>query len=125
VIPACQREGLGLVVYSPLAQGILTGKYASLNQLPMASRAADDKQNFFIKRVLTEESLKKANKIAELAKRVQISPANLALAWCLRQQTVSSVIIGASRPEQVADNVKSSGLVLSEVLLKEIEGILG
>lgn len=124
VIPACEKNGLGMIVYSPLAQGILTGKYTSVAQFPQTSRAADDKQNQFIKRVLTEENLIKARKVAELARRVGVSPANLSLAWCLRQPVVGSVIIGASRPEQVVDNVKSSGLAMSADVLMEIDAIL-
>ncbi len=124
VIPTVEKEGLGLIVYSPLAQGVLTGKYANVSQLPKDSRAADDKQNHFIQRVMTQECLDKAGKIAALAKQLGVSPADLALAWCLRQKAVSAVIIGASRPEQVIDNVRASGIQLTPEVVAQIDVIL-
>jgi voltage-dependent potassium channel beta subunit len=124
VMPTCARVGLGLVCYSPLAQGVLTGKYRSTTVLPQDSRAVDERQNQFIKRFITEETLKKAARVAALANKIRITPAALALAWCLRRSEVSSVIIGASRPAQVTENARASGIKLSEDVVKEIEGIL-
>jgi voltage-dependent potassium channel beta subunit len=124
VMPTCARVGLGIVCYSPLAQGILTGKYRSTTVLPPNSRAADDRQNQFIMKIITEENLRKANRIASLASRIRVNAAALALAWCLRRAEVSSVIIGASRRDQVTENATASGIKLSEDLLREIEGIL-
>jgi aryl-alcohol dehydrogenase-like predicted oxidoreductase len=124
VMPTCARVGLGLVCYSPLAQGVLTGKYRSTTVLPQDSRAMDDRQNQFIKRFITEDTLKKAARVAGLAAKLRITPAALALAWCLRRTEVSSVIIGASRPAQVAENSRASGVKLSEDVVREIDGIL-
>jgi len=125
IMPACAKEGLGIVAYSPLAQGLLTGKYTSMSDVPADSRAADNRQNFFIKRsFLNEANIAKAQKMAAVATRLGIAPGLLALAWCLRRAEVSSVIIGASRPQQVHDNAAAAGIKLDESVQKELEEIL-
>ena len=114
VMPVCQLEGIGLVVYSPLAQGLLTGKYKPGQPLPEGSRAADPNQNMFMgKGKLDEAVLEKVQNLVPIAERNGLSLSQLALAWCLRKPEVSSVIIGASRPEQVDDNAGASGKTLS------------
>lgn len=114
VMPLCGREGIGLVVYSPLAQGLLTGKYKPGQSLPDDSRAADPNQNMFLnKGSLDQNVLEKVQKLVPIAEKNKISMAQLALAWCLRRPEVSSVIIGASRPSQVEDNAAASGVTLS------------
>lgn len=125
VMPLCGREGIGLVVYSPLAQGLLTGKYKPGQPLPEGSRAADERQNMFLnKGDLDQQLLERIAKLAPIAERNNISMSQLALAWCLRRPEISSVIIGASKPEQVEDNAAASGVTLSEEDLAEIDTAL-
>ncbi|MGO4270506.1 aldo/keto reductase family protein [Paenibacillus sp. TAF58] len=124
IVPLCKREGIGQIVFSPLAQGILTGKYKPGMPLPTDSRAADPAQNGAIANFMKEELLIKVEKLGHIAARNDLSMSQLALAWILRLDNVSSCIIGASRPEQVEENVKSSGVKLSDSDLKEIEDIL-
>ena len=125
VIPLCEREGIGQVVFSPLAQGVLTGKYKPGQALPEGSRAADPGQNMFMNGgKLDDDVLVKVEKLAEIASGAGMSMAQLALAWCLRQPNVSSVIIGASRPDQVEDNVGASGKTLSADVLAAIDETL-
>ena len=124
VIPTSARNGIGQVVFSPLAQGLLTGKYRSLQDIPADSRAANDKMNGFIHRFLNEETFVKVNRIAAIAARMGIPMAQLALAWVLRQPNVASALIGASRPSQVEENVKAAGYVIAPEYLAEIEATL-
>ncbi len=119
VMPVCEREGIGQIVYSPLAQGILTGKYKPGQPLPADSRAADPRQNQFLR--LNDEVLEKVQKLTPIAESCGLSLAQLALAWCLRKQNVSSVIIGASRPSQVDENAAAAGAVLSPETLRAID----
>jgi aryl-alcohol dehydrogenase-like predicted oxidoreductase len=125
VIPACEAEGIGQIVYSPLAQGLLTGKYKPGQPVPSDSRAADPKQNMFLNSgKLDEATLVKVQKLAPIAEAARLSMAQLALAWCLRRKSVSSVIIGASRPSQVEDNAGASGVTLSPETLAAIDAAL-
>lgn len=123
VMSLCEREGMGLVVWSPLAEGVLTGKYSGGN-IPQDSRAANDNANMFIKNRLNPEKLSKVDKLIPIAKELGLSMPQLALAWCLRRKELSSAIIGASKPEQVIDNVKASGVKLTDEILNKIEEIL-
>ncbi|HEX8234616.1 MAG TPA: aldo/keto reductase family protein [Abditibacteriaceae bacterium] len=126
VLPLCDREGIGQVVFSPLAQGVLTGKYKPGQKPPEGTRAGDPKQNQFLNGGnLDEEQLQKVEKLKPIAGREGLSMAQMALAWCLRQPMVSSVIIGASRPQQVDDNASASGKKLSDETLREIDQALG
>jgi voltage-dependent potassium channel beta subunit len=122
VIPTCVREGLGQVVWSPLAQGALTGKYAG-GQLPQGSRATDDQRNGFMQDFLKPAELARVEQLRPLADALGISMAELALAWCLREPNVSSVIIGATRREQIEQNVKAAGRVLPADTLAKIDSI--
>lgn len=124
VVPVCQREGIGQVVYSPLAQGVLTGKYKPGAAAPEGSRALDPKSNMFMDWLLKEDQLKKVEKLKVIAAQNDLSVAQLALAWILRLDNISSCIIGASRPEQVEENVKAAGVKLSAEDQQEIENIL-
>ena len=118
----CAREGIGQIVYSPLAQGVLTGKYAAGQPLPADSRAADPRQNMFMNGgKLDEALLAKVEELRPLAAAEGLSMAQLALAWILRLKDVSSVIIGASRPSQVEDNAGASGVALSAGTLEAID----
>ena len=125
IIPLGEREGIGQVVFSPLAQGVLTGKYKPGQQAPQGSRATDPKQNMWIGGFLGEDTLAKVASLGIIAAELGISMSQLALAWVLRQPNVASALIGASRPEQVSENAAASGIVLDMDVLDRIEGILG
>ena len=125
VIPLCEREGLGQIVFSPLAQGVLTGKYKPGHPAPAGSRAADPGQNMFMGGGrLDEAQLTQVQKLEPIAHTAGLSMAQMALAWCLRQKNVSSVIIGASKPSQVEDNAGASGVTLSAETLAAIDAAL-
>lgn len=125
VIPFCEREGIGQIVYSPLAQGMLTGKYKPGNPPPPDSRAADPRQNMFLNGgKLDDRQLEKIQRLVPIAEQNGLSMAQLALAWCLRLSNVSSVIIGASRPEQVVDNAGAAGVTLDKATLDAIDAAI-
>ncbi|MET1030247.1 aldo/keto reductase family protein [Domibacillus tundrae] len=123
VIPVSEKHGIGQVVFSPLAQGILTGKYQS-GHVPDNSRAANQSINNSIKGMLNEDVFKKVEQLEEVAKEMEITLPELALAWTLRQPSVSSALIGASRPSQVEQNVKAIEVVLPSEIQDRIESIL-
>lgn len=123
VIPVSEKHGIGQVVFSPLAQGILTGKYQS-GHVPDNSRAANQSINNSIKGMLNEDVFKKVEQLEEVAKEMEITLPELALAWTLRQPSVSSALIGASRPGQVEQNVKAIEVVLPSEIQDRIESIL-
>jgi len=126
IMPLCHREGIGIINFSPLAQGILTGKYKPGEALPEGSRASDPKQNTFMnKGQLDQDLLVRVQKLVPLAERESLTMSQLALAWCLRNEALSSVIIGATKASQVEDNVKASGRKLSSETLSEIEDLFG
>ena len=122
VIPFGERSGVGQVVFSPLAQGLLTGKYSSLADIPEDSRAA---KLDGMRKGVTEEKINKVIELNRIAIELDLSVGQLALAWILRQDNVSSALVGASRPEQVEENVKASGVKLDEDVLARIEKVLG
>lgn len=125
IIPLCEKEGIGQVVFSPLAQGILTGKYKPGAAPPPDSRAADNKQNQFLTpERMNPAILEKVQQLRPLAAKTGLSMAQLALAWCLRQPNVSSVIIGASRASQVEDNAKASGAQVNPEIWREMDAAL-
>lgn len=123
IMPLCHREGIGIINFSPLAQGILTGKYKPGAPLPQDSRASDPKQNQFMR--LEDEQLTLVQKLIPLAEAEGLSMSQLALAWCLRNPALSSVIIGASKPSQVEDNVGAAGKRLSPETLRTIDDLFG
>jgi aryl-alcohol dehydrogenase-like predicted oxidoreductase len=125
VVPASAELGLGQVVWSPLAQGVLTGKYRPGQPPPAGSRATDDKSGAdFIRGFLTDKVLSTVQRLAPLADQAGLSMAQLAIAWVLQNPNVSAAIVGATRPEQLADNVKASGVRLDADLLKAIDEIV-
>lgn len=126
VIPKAWSHGLGQVVFSPLAQGVLTGKYEIGKTFPKDSRGADDRTNVFMlgNNLTSEANLQKVKELKEIASDLNISPAQLALAWCLRLKEVSSVICGATQKYQIDDNVKAAGLKLNQEIQDKIEAIL-
>jgi len=124
VIKQCETDGLGLVVFSPLAQGVLTGKYKPGQAIPQDSRAANDKTNGVINSYMREDVLTCAAKLADLAAELGASLSQFALAWVLRQPVVSAAIIGSSRPSQIEENVKAVELNLTDDVLARVEEIL-
>jgi len=123
VMPVSAREGVGQVVFSPLAQGVLTGKYSG-GDLPRDSRAADDFRNQFMGDFLRPENLDRVEKLRPIAQGLGLSLAQLALAWCLRRDNVASVIVGATKISQLEDNVGASGIRLSGEVQERIERIV-
>jgi aryl-alcohol dehydrogenase-like predicted oxidoreductase len=125
VIPTCEELGIGQVVFSPIAQGVLTGKYVPGQAPPPGSRATDDKSGAeFIARLMTDGVLRTVQQLKPLADQAGLSMAQLAIAWVLQNQNVSAAIIGASRPEQVYDNAKAAGVKLDGDLMKAIDEVV-
>jgi aryl-alcohol dehydrogenase-like predicted oxidoreductase len=125
VIPTSEELGMGQIVFSPIAQGVLTGKYLPGQAPPDGSRATDEKSGaFFIKRWLTDEVLSAVQRLRPLADQAGLTMAQLAVAWVLQHPNVSSAIVGASRPDQLEDNVKAAGVRLDADLLKAIDDVL-
>ncbi|WP_103342342.1 aldo/keto reductase family protein [Amycolatopsis sp. CA-126428] len=126
VIPASEREGLSQIVWSPIAQGVLTGKYKPGQAYPEGSRATDEKGGAdMVARFLDDGVLERVAQLEPLAEQAGLSLAQLAVAWVLQNPNVASAIIGASRPEQVHENVKAAGQKLDADLLKAIDDVLG
>lgn len=126
VIPASDEAGLGQIVWSPIAQGVLTGKYLPGQAPPVGSRATEaNAVRYGITRFMTDDVLTRVQQLVPLAKDAGLSMAQLAVAWVLQNPSVSSAIVGASRPEQVHDNVKAAGVKLEPELLRRIDAVLG
>jgi aryl-alcohol dehydrogenase-like predicted oxidoreductase len=125
VLPLCEREGIGQIVFSPIAQGVLTGKYQPGAAPPAGSRATDDKSGAtFISRWMNDEVLTAVAGLPALAAEAGLTPAQLAVAWVLRSPAVSAAIVGATRPEQVKDNAGAAGVKLDADLLRKIDDLL-
>jgi aryl-alcohol dehydrogenase-like predicted oxidoreductase len=123
VLPACREYGLGNVVWSPLAMGILTGKYTDASRPPAGSRAAGQSADM-MSRYFSQPVLDAVGRLAPLAAEAGCTLAQLSLAWCLRDTVISSVIIGATRPEQVDDNAAAAGLDLDPAIFTKMNEIL-
>ena len=125
VIPVCVSLGMSQIVFSPIAQGILTGKYRPGEQPPEGSRATDERGGAdMIKRWLSDDVLKRVQQLEPRAKEAGLSMAQLAVAWVLQNDNVASAIVGASRPEQVTDNAAAAGLKLDDDLLSKIDEVV-
>jgi aryl-alcohol dehydrogenase-like predicted oxidoreductase len=125
VVPTCEELGVGQIVWSPIAQGVLTGKYQPGQPPPAGSRATDEKSGAtFIARLMTDEVLTAVQRLKPLADQAGLTMAQLAVAWVLQNPNVSAAIVGASRPEQVHDNAKAAGVKLDGDLLKAIDEII-
>ncbi|NLG69930.1 MAG: aldo/keto reductase [Firmicutes bacterium] len=125
VLPVCAREGIGQVVFSPLAQGVLTGKYAPGQPPPAGSRATDPRSNMFMGRFMNDQTLQQVQRLADLARSAGMTPAQMALAWVLRRPEVTSAIVGATRLGQLEANLGAAGLRLGDDLLQAIDAITG
>jgi aryl-alcohol dehydrogenase-like predicted oxidoreductase len=124
VIPLCKANGISQIVWSPLAQGALTGKYKPGSAPPAGTRATHARMGRLMGEYLTNDVLERVQRLVPIAERLEISMAQLALAWVLREENVASAIVGASRPEQVHQNASASGIELDAATLAEIEAIL-
>jgi len=125
VVPTSVELGLGQIVWSPIAQGVLTGKYLPGQPPPDGSRATDPTSGHFTERLRTDDILTRVQGLLPLAEQAGLSMAQLAVAWVLQHDFVSSAIVGASRPEQVLDNVGASGIRLDDDLMSAIDVVLG
>jgi aryl-alcohol dehydrogenase-like predicted oxidoreductase len=124
VVPLCEKEGIGQVVWSPIAQGVLTGKYRPGSAPPAGSRATDPSGSGFISHFLDENVLTRVQQLAPIAAAAGLSLAQLAVAWTLQNPNVAAAIVGATRPEQVRENAKASGIQLEESALRRIDEVL-
>jgi aryl-alcohol dehydrogenase-like predicted oxidoreductase len=124
VFPLCAQEGIGQIVWSPLKQGILTGKYVPGQPVPADSRAASASMGMFIQKRMDDSTLTKVQRLKPIAQELGLTLAQLALAWVLRLPEVSSAIIGATRAEQVEENARASEVTLDADVLARIEEVL-
>jgi aryl-alcohol dehydrogenase-like predicted oxidoreductase len=125
VMPLCEKEGLGQIVWSPIAQGVLTGKYAPGAPPPANSRATDSSGSEAIGELLRDDVLTAVQRLSPIAAEAGLSLAQLAVAWTLQNPNVSAAIVGATRPEQVRENVRASGVRLDPALMSQIDEVLG
>jgi 1-deoxyxylulose-5-phosphate synthase len=124
VIPLCARNGISQVVWSPLAQGVLTGKYRPKQKPPDDSRAASKAMNRFIGRLMDDSTLEAVQRLKPIADDAQLTMSQLALAWVLREPNVAAAIVGATRPAQVHENAAAGGAKLSADVLEAIDAAL-
>lgn len=126
VVPASKENGLSQIVWSPIAQGVLTGKYVPGQPLPEGSRATDDKGGArMIQRFMRDDVLERVQRLRPVADELDLTMAQLAVAWVLQNDNVAAALVGASRPEQVAENVKASGVTIPAELMAKIDDVLG
>lgn len=124
VIPLCEREGIGQLVYSPLAQGVLSGKYNLNGEVPIGSRADDLNGSRWISRYLNRENLEKVEILRTIASKLGITLAQLSLAWDLRLNNISTCIFGATSIEQLEENIQATQVELTPEIIKDIEYVL-
>jgi aryl-alcohol dehydrogenase-like predicted oxidoreductase len=124
VFPLCAKEGIGQIVWSPLRQGVLTGKYRPGERPPADSRAASDTMGGFLTGRLDDTVLAGVERLRPVAAELSLTLPQLALAWVLRRPEVASAIVGASRPEQVEENVAASGVTLPAEAIARVEAAL-
>ena len=124
VVPTCEELGIGQIVWSPIAGGVLTGKYRPGQAPPEGSRGAHQDAGKFVEGRLNDELLTRVQRLGPVADEAGLSLAQLAVAWVLQNRNVSAAIIGASRPEQVSENVKAAGVRLEESVMRAIDEVL-
>src|SRR6201746_2621296 len=126
VVPACAELGISQIVWSPIAQGVLSGKYQPGQAPPAGSRATDEKGGGdMIKRFMDGDVLTRVQELKPVADELDLTMAQLAVAWVLQNDNVASALVGASRPEQVSENVKAAGVKIPDELMKRIDEALG
>ncbi len=126
VIPTSRELGISQIVWSPIAQGVLSGKYLPGQPPPAGSRATDTAGGAdMIKRFLSDEVLSSVQKLVPIAAELELSMAQLAVAWVLQNDNVAAALVGASRPEQVEDNAKAAGVRIPADMLRRIDEVLG
>jgi aryl-alcohol dehydrogenase-like predicted oxidoreductase len=125
VEPVCAEQGLGQMVWSPLAQGVLSGKYRPASPPPADSRASGPARSLFMSGALTDHVLERVARVHSLAGELGLTMSQLAIAWVLQNPNVSSAIVGASSPQQIAENTLASGVVLDQKVMEAIEEALG
>jgi voltage-dependent potassium channel beta subunit len=125
VLPLCAKEGIGQIVWSPIAQGALTGKYQPGQDAPAGSRATDASGSGFIRGFLSDAILARVAQLRPVAEQAGLTMAQLAIAWVLQNPGVSAAIVGATRPEQVRENVAASGIRLDDEVMRRIDDALG
>lgn len=124
VVPACEELGIGQIVWSPMAQGVLTGKYLPGNAPPAGSRGAQERYAAIMGPYLTEEVLTTVQRLRPLAEQAGLTPGQLAVAWVLQNRNVAAAIVGATRPEQLQETAVAAGITLDPGLLKAIDEVL-
>ncbi|GAA2382910.1 aldo/keto reductase family protein [Nonomuraea africana] len=125
IVPLSEKEGVSQIVWSPIAQGVLTGKYLPGQPVPAGSRATDATGAKMIDRFMDDDVLTRVQNLKPIAADLGLSMAQLAIAWVLQNPNVASAIVGATKPEQVRDNVKASGVKLDAEVLTKIDDVLG
>jgi voltage-dependent potassium channel beta subunit len=126
VVPTCRELGVSQIVWSPIAQGVLTGKYRPGQAPPEGSRATDDKGGArMIEQFMRDDVLTRVQELAPIADELGLSTAQMAIAWVLQNDNVAAALVGASRPEQVKENVKAAGVRIPDELMKRIDEALG
>ena len=126
VVPACRELGVSQIVWSPIAQGVLSGKYQPGQAPPEGSRATDEKGGAdMIKRFMEDDVLKRVQELKPVAEELDLTMAQLAIAWVLQNDNVAAALVGASRPEQVSENVKAAGVKIPDELMTRIDEALG
>ena len=125
VIPTSQELGISQIVWSPIAQGVLTGKYLPGAPAPAGSRAADPKTSSIIEKFMSDQVLTKVQSLKPIASELGLEMGQLAIAWVLQNNNVAAAIVGASRPKQITENAKAAGVKLPVEVMKKIDEILG
>ena len=126
VVPTCEELGISQIVWSPIAQGVLSGKYQPGQAPPEGSRATDEKGGAdMIKRFMDDDVLTRVQQLKPVADELDLTMAQLAVAWVLQNDNVAAALVGASRPEQVSENVKAAGVKIPAELMAKIDDALG
>jgi aryl-alcohol dehydrogenase-like predicted oxidoreductase len=126
VVPTCRELGISQIVWSPIAQGVLSGKYQPGQAPPPGSRATDEKGGAdMIKRFMDDDVLTRVQQLKPVAEELDLTMAQLAVAWVLQNDNVAAALVGASRPEQVSENVKAAGVKIPDELMQRIDDTLG
>jgi aryl-alcohol dehydrogenase-like predicted oxidoreductase len=124
-VPASKKAGMSQIVWSPIAQGVLTGKYQVGAEAPAGSRATDERGSQMIQRWMRDDVLERVQRLLPIAEQAGLTPAQLAVAWVLQNDNVAGAIVGASRPEQVTEAAAAAGVTLEPDVLAGIDEALG